>query len=139
MTKPKQSEKRLEDASMDELIAVIDMCEYLYWTAHEDMDDKAWDKLMKTYRRAVEILKTKYHLDDEGIRRAWEDWNERMLRKEWEKSYCSKCPRSPGFESYKLSGGTLSCDDPKGTGSTILYHLPRTKEECPLERRQNTG
>jgi hypothetical protein len=128
-------QKRLEDASQDELLAVVDSCERLFWSRfHHYATDEEWDSLRKTKERVVNLLQTKYGLDNQGIRQAWTEWNERTLRQEWDASFCSQCPRSPGYESYRNLGGALSCENPRGSGGAMIYRLPRTKEECIWER-----
>jgi hypothetical protein len=119
--------KNLENASKDDLLAIIDGCEALSVSLHHhEGTGKSLASLEKYRTDAAEQLKTRFGLDDKGIRSAWQEWNDRTLRQEYDSSYCakSKCEDSPGFDHYKQLGGTLCC------GSAMIYDIPKTEEDC---------
>lgn len=51
-------------------VAVIDICERRYWTAHERMSDEEWRKMLQDKKNAVNDLHA-YGIPDAEIREIW--------------------------------------------------------------------
>ena len=117
-----------EKPTKDELLKTLFDYERINRMSREHVSDELWNDISEKNKRAIEILKSEYSLDNQGIRIALGDWEERTFRKEYDESFCSHCPSSLGYERFKELKGVLECVIDKVVTKTI--GLPKTKQEC---------
>lgn len=65
-------------------VAIIDVCELLYWSAHERMTDTEWGKMIEDKREAVATLHMRGYSDAE-IREMWVSHFKPLYRSSGEK------------------------------------------------------
>ncbi|MBW2982062.1 hypothetical protein KY343_04230 [Candidatus Woesearchaeota archaeon] len=125
------AKKTWKDLTRDELFKRID--QYLQFDNYLSLADGIFfpeaARAKAAYEAAKNELMTRFDLTENEILPETQKWVKEQYRKNYDGSYCIRCPANPGFDELVDGNRPFECATAINQ-RRIFYGFPKKKEDC---------